>query len=103
MHPALIVWQTVAHLCQAVSVATRRGLHEPRKFFPGIAAAMGMDTSDLAEALIVNVLRFGLNAELCQSFSSYQLIPGPAQLLRATPQFQNWFQISGLPSGCEAP
>jgi len=76
-------------------VATRRGLHGPRKFFPGRAAAMGIDGSGLAEALIVNVLRFGLHAELCQSFSSYQLIPGPAQLLRDTPNSRTGSKSAG--------
>jgi hypothetical protein len=61
---ALIVWQIVAHLCEAVRVASRRGLCEPRKFFPGITVALGIRGSDLAEALIVNVLRFGLDTEL---------------------------------------
>jgi hypothetical protein len=61
---ALVVWQIVAHLCEAVRVANRRGLHEARMFFPGISAAMGISGSDLAESLIVNLLRFKLNSEL---------------------------------------
>jgi hypothetical protein len=60
----LITWQLFAHLCDAVRVATARGLNGARKFSPGLGFAMGRSGSPLAEALIVNVLRFALDDEV---------------------------------------
>jgi hypothetical protein len=61
---ALIAWQLVGHMCEAVRVAQRRGLMEPRKLFQGVGFTVGIQGSKLAEALIVNVLRQGLDSNL---------------------------------------
>jgi hypothetical protein len=54
-------WQLVAHLAEAVRVADQRGLHRSRRFSPHIGTPIGPRGAELAEALIVNVLRFVLN------------------------------------------
>lgn len=54
-------WQLVGHLCDAVRVAGRRGLHEPRRFNPLAGFVIGVAGSELAEALLVNVLRAALD------------------------------------------
>jgi hypothetical protein len=61
---AMLAWQIIAHLCEAIRVASRRGLHEPRKYLSVISATIGIHGSPLAEALIINVLRFALDTEL---------------------------------------
>jgi hypothetical protein len=58
----LIAWQLVAALCEAVYVAHERGLHTPRKISRISPVPVGAHGSDLAEALIVNVLRPALDA-----------------------------------------
>ncbi|ATL67256.1 hypothetical protein [Nocardia terpenica] len=58
----LIAWQLVAALCEAVYVAHERGLHTPRRISKFGNVPLGPFGSDLAEALIVNVLRPGLDA-----------------------------------------
>lgn len=54
----LVAWHLVASMCEAVRVAHRRGLHTPRQV---ASAAMNMPVgvagSDLAECLLVGVLR----------------------------------------------
>ncbi|MCP2250131.1 hypothetical protein [Lentzea aerocolonigenes] len=57
----LIAWQLVAALCEAVYVAHERGLHTPRKVSRLTPVPVGASGSDLAEALIVNVLRPALD------------------------------------------
>ncbi|MGJ7506445.1 hypothetical protein [Variovorax sp. GT1P44] len=54
-------WQLVAHLVQAVRVAEQRGLHQPRRFSAQLGQPVGPRGTPLAEALIVNVLRFALD------------------------------------------
>jgi len=54
-------WQLVAHLCDALRAAGRRGLHEPRRYNPLTGFAVGVAGSELAEALLVNVLRAALD------------------------------------------
>ena len=55
-------WQLVAYLAEAVRVADQRGLHQARRFSPRLGAAVGPRGTDLAESLIVNVLRPALDA-----------------------------------------
>lgn len=54
---AFLAWQLFAHLCEAVRVASYRGLHEPRLRSPALGFMVGIAGSELAEALLVNVLR----------------------------------------------
>lgn len=56
-------WQLVAYLAEAVRVADQRGLHQSRRFSPQLGRAVGPRGTDLAESLIVNVLRFALDAD----------------------------------------
>jgi hypothetical protein len=56
-------WQMIAYLAEAVRVADQRGLHTPRRFHPGMGITLGPRGADLAESLIVNVLRFALDAD----------------------------------------
>jgi hypothetical protein len=57
-------WQIVVHLCEAIYVANLRGLNVTRKKMVRFGqAAFGIAGSELAEALIVNVLRPALNNE----------------------------------------
>jgi hypothetical protein len=65
----LLAWQLVSHLCEAIRVARRRGLSTPRKFNRYLGVTVGAAGSNLAESLIVNVLRPGLNdAGLAQAY-----------------------------------
>ncbi|HET6533352.1 MAG TPA: hypothetical protein VFH03_22425 [Actinoplanes sp.] len=50
-------WQLVALLCEAVNVAGLRGLHTPRRLHPALGFELGAAGSDLAEALLVNLVR----------------------------------------------
>jgi hypothetical protein len=59
-----ITWQLFSHVCDAVRVANARGLNAARKFSPSVGSAVGRSGSPLAEALIVNVLRFALDDEV---------------------------------------
>ena len=54
-------WQLVGHLCDALRVAGERGLHTPRRSSPLFGFVIGLAGSELAEALIVNLLRPGLD------------------------------------------
>ena len=54
-------WQLVGHLCDALRVAGERGLHTPRRSNPLIGFVIGLAGSELAEALIVNLLRPSLD------------------------------------------
>ena len=54
-------WQLIAYLAEAVRVAQQRGLHQPRRFSTQLGRPVGPRGSSLAEALIVNVLRFVLD------------------------------------------
>jgi len=56
-------WQMIAYLAEAVRVADQRGLHRPRRFYPPLGITLGPRGTDLAESLIVNVLRFALDAD----------------------------------------
>jgi hypothetical protein len=53
----------IAFLTEAVRVAHQRGLHQPRRFSPQLGQPVGPRGSELAESLIVNVLRFSLDAD----------------------------------------
>ncbi|MBB5872750.1 hypothetical protein F4553_006184 [Allocatelliglobosispora scoriae] len=54
---AMIGWQVVAAACEAARVAFYRGLHQPRLSHPAMGLKLGVTGSDLAEAIVVNVLR----------------------------------------------
>lgn len=54
-------WQIVGHLCEAIRVADCRGLNEPRRLNPLFGFNVGISGSDLAESLLVNVLRPSLD------------------------------------------
>jgi hypothetical protein len=57
-----VAWQLVAYLCEAIRVAQLRGLHQPRlKSLAGFP--IGAQGSELAESMIVNVLRQALDGE----------------------------------------
>jgi hypothetical protein len=56
-----VAWQLVAAMCEAVRVAHERGLQAPRQFSPDIGSVVGIAGSELAEALLVNVLRPALD------------------------------------------
>ncbi|RST16905.1 hypothetical protein E2C00_33205 [Streptomyces sp. WAC05374] len=54
----LVAWHLVASMCEAVRVAHRRGLHTPRHVAPAaMHMPVGVAGSDLAECLLVGVLR----------------------------------------------
>ncbi|WP_171169223.1 hypothetical protein [Streptomyces sp. I05A-00742] len=58
----LIAWHLVAALCEAVRVAHRRGLHTPRRWARApMNMPVGTAGSDLAESLLVGVLRENLD------------------------------------------
>jgi len=58
---AFLAWQMIAYLCDAVRVARYRGLNEPRLRSLTLGFTVGISGSDLAEALVVNVLRTSLD------------------------------------------
>ena len=58
-----VAWQILAHLAHAIRVARRRGLHQPRLSNPQLGFVIGLHGSELAEALLVNVLRPALTDE----------------------------------------
>jgi hypothetical protein len=62
LQAGLIAWQLLAHLCEAVMVASLRGLHTPRRFHPMLGFVVGIAGSELAELLLVNVLRSSVDA-----------------------------------------
>jgi hypothetical protein len=62
-HARLLAWQLVATLCEAVFVATSRGLHEPARTSPILGRRIGIGGSELAEAMIVAMLRRTLDDE----------------------------------------
>jgi len=62
MQARLTAWQLVSALCEAIYVAQGRGLHVPRKVSDFVNSAVGPSGSGLAESLIVNVLRYALDA-----------------------------------------
>ena len=59
---AFLAWQLVAHLCDAVRIARYRGLDQPRLRSLALGFTVGISGSDLAEALLVNLLRPALDA-----------------------------------------
>lgn len=61
VHARFLCWQLVGHLCEAIRVASQRGLSAPRKFSRMFGFALGFHGSELAESLIVNVLRHHLD------------------------------------------
>lgn len=66
-------WQLIAYLAEAVRVADQRGLHQPRRFSAQIGVAVGPHASELAESLIVNVLRTSLDEERLQQAAAEAL------------------------------
>src|SRR5262249_22174782 len=56
-------WQLIAYLAEAVRVADQRGLYQPRRFSPQLGTAVGPRGTELAESLIVNVLRSALDED----------------------------------------
>ncbi len=57
-----VAWQLVACLCEAIRVAELRGLYEPR-LQSVTGPTIGARGSDLAESMIVNVLRRALDSK----------------------------------------
>ena len=57
-------WQLVAYLCEAVRIAALRGVWKPRKFNPMLNWVDGIAGSDLAEVLLVNVVRHAVQTAL---------------------------------------
>jgi hypothetical protein len=57
LQAAFIAWQLFSYLCEAVRIARYRGLNQPRLQSPLLGIAVGISGSELADALIVNVLR----------------------------------------------
>ncbi|MEV4921607.1 hypothetical protein [Streptomyces roseoverticillatus] len=53
----LVAWHLFDALCEAIRVARRRGLYTPRRMVRSLNAAIGAAGSDLAECLVVQVLR----------------------------------------------
>ena len=56
-------WQMIAYLVEAIRVAGRRGLHQPRRFSPMLGQPVGPRGTGLAESLIVNLLRSALDED----------------------------------------
>jgi len=54
---ATFAWHMVYQLCDAVRIAATRGLWEPRLFNEDFRRPIGVFGSDIAESLLVNVLR----------------------------------------------
>lgn len=54
---ASLAWQLVGYLAEAVRVAHQRGLTAPRLYNPHIGFPIGPQGSELAESLLVNLLR----------------------------------------------
>lgn len=59
---ALLAWQLVDHLVEAVLIASRRGLQSPRLYARAFGMPIGLAGRELSESLIVNVLRPRLSA-----------------------------------------
>jgi hypothetical protein len=57
IHARFVAWQVFAHLCEAVRVAHLRGLDAPRRFSTSLGFPIGPHGSQLAESILVNVLR----------------------------------------------
>ena len=53
-------WQLVGYLCEAVHVAYERGLRRPRRVNPVFGRPIGPAGTELAESLLINVLRVAL-------------------------------------------
>ena len=53
----LLCWQLFASLCEAIWIAGHRGLNTPRKFSRLLGFAIGARGSELAESMLVNVVR----------------------------------------------
>jgi hypothetical protein len=64
LQAALVAWQLVAHLIEAVRVADARGLHSARRRYKNMNAFVGVRGSELSESLLTNVLRFASETEL---------------------------------------
>ena len=58
---AFLAWQIFSHLCDAIRVAQYRGLTQPRLRHLALGPIVGVAGGDLAEALLVNVLRPALD------------------------------------------
>lgn len=63
MQAAFLAWQLLAQICDAVRIAKYRGLHAPRMRSASLGAYVGIHGSDLAESLLVNLLRRRLSDE----------------------------------------
>jgi hypothetical protein len=72
-------WQLFAHLAEAVRVADQRGLHQPRRFSSELGKAVGPRGTDIAESLIVNVLRFALDGDTLHKAAA-EVLPLEAEL-----------------------
>lgn len=57
----LTAWQFFSAMCEAVYVAHERGVHTPRKHSELFSNAVGVAGSELAESLLVNVVRKALD------------------------------------------
>jgi hypothetical protein len=64
LQAALVAWQLVTHLIEAVRIAHARGLHNPRRRNVYLNAFVGAHGPELSEALLTNVLRFAAEKEL---------------------------------------
>jgi hypothetical protein len=54
---SLLAWQLIDHLCEAVLIASRRGLQAPRMYASTVGQIIGLSGRELSETMIVNVLR----------------------------------------------
>jgi hypothetical protein len=66
LQASLIAWQMAGYMAEAIRVAYVRGLDEPRRFHGLIGCSLGPAGSELAEALVVNVLRMALDPTLLE-------------------------------------
>jgi len=72
----ILAWQLISYLSEAVRVAKKRGLHQPRKFSPSMGVAVGVAGSTLAESILVNVLRYYLDEDsLNEAFEETETLP----------------------------
>lgn len=61
VHARFAAWQIFSVVCEAVRVARLRGLRTPRRFSPVLGFEIGASGSELAEMVLVNVLRYALD------------------------------------------
>lgn len=71
-----VAWQLIIYLSEAIRVAKQRGLHQPRKFNIAMGIAVGVAGSELAESILVNVLRYNLDEDtLNTAFEEAESLP----------------------------